>query len=73
VIIQEIFGVNSHIERVTDGFAAVGYVVLAPAIFDQAERDFVSGYRQEHIDAMLARPGRLTFSSSTWRRRSGPC
>src|SRR3989454_200556 len=39
VIIQEIFGVNSHIKRLTDGFAADGYVALAPAIFDRAERD----------------------------------
>ena len=40
VIIQEIFSVNSHIKRVTDGFAADGYVALAPAIFDRAEPDF---------------------------------
>ena len=39
VIIQEIFGVNSHIKRLTDGFAADGYVALAPAIFDRAVRD----------------------------------
>jgi carboxymethylenebutenolidase len=61
VIIQEIFSVNSHIKRVTDGFAAVGYVVLAPTIFDRAERDFVSGYRREDIEATLARPRTLDF------------
>ena len=38
VVIQEIFGVNSHIKKVSDGFAADGYVALAPAIFDRAER-----------------------------------
>ena len=40
VVVQEIFGVNSHIKRVTDGFAADGYVALAPAIFDRAEPGF---------------------------------
>jgi carboxymethylenebutenolidase len=60
VIIQQIFSVNSHIKRVTDGFAAVGYVVLAPAIFGRADRDFVSGYRREDVDA-LARTRTLDF------------
>jgi carboxymethylenebutenolidase len=50
VIVQEIFGVNSHIRRVTDGFAADGFVALAPAIFDRAEPGFMTGYRQEDID-----------------------
>jgi len=50
VIVQEIFGVNSHIRCVTDGFAAEGYLALAPAIFDRAEPGFMTGYRQEDID-----------------------
>jgi carboxymethylenebutenolidase len=33
VVIQEIFGVNSHIRSVTDGYAAEGYLAIAPAIF----------------------------------------
>ncbi|MEK7387964.1 MAG: dienelactone hydrolase family protein, partial [candidate division NC10 bacterium] len=44
VIVQEIFGVNTHIKRVTDGFAADGYVALAPAIFDRVEPGFAIGY-----------------------------
>ena len=39
VVIQEIFGVNRHIKRVTDGFAADGYTSISPAIFDRVERD----------------------------------
>ncbi len=35
VVVQEIFGVNSHIRAVCDGFAADGYAALAPAIFDR--------------------------------------
>jgi len=50
VVIQEIFGVNSHIKRVSDGFAADGYVALAPAIFDRAERGFETGYQPADIE-----------------------
>ena len=37
VVAQEIFGVNSHIRGVCDGFAADGYVAIAPALFDRYE------------------------------------
>ena len=36
VVIQEIFGVNSHVREVCDGFAADGYLAIAPALFDRA-------------------------------------
>lgn len=35
VVVQEIFGVNAHIRAVADGFAAEGYVAVAPALFDR--------------------------------------
>ncbi len=38
VVIQEIFGVNAHIREVCEGYAADGYVALAPAKFDRAEQ-----------------------------------
>lgn len=38
VVVQEIFGVTGHIERVTDQFAAAGYLAIAPALFDRQER-----------------------------------
>jgi carboxymethylenebutenolidase len=50
VIVQEIFGVNSHIKRVCDGFAADGYVALAPAIFERVEPGFAIGYKPEDIE-----------------------
>src|SRR5947208_290045 len=50
VIVQEIFGVNSHIKRVCDGFAADGYVALAPGIFERVEPGFAIGYRPEDIE-----------------------
>jgi carboxymethylenebutenolidase len=49
VIIQEIFGVNNHIRRVTDGFAGDGYVALAPAVFDRVEPGINMGYAQDDI------------------------
>ena len=44
VVIQEIFGVNAHIREVADGYAADGYAVLAPALFDRVERGVELGY-----------------------------
>ena len=37
VVIQEIWGVNDHIRKVADGYAADGYLVIAPALFDRVE------------------------------------
>jgi carboxymethylenebutenolidase len=44
VVAQEIFGVNSHIKSVCDGFAKDGYAVIAPALFDRYERNVDIGY-----------------------------
>ena len=49
VVIQEIFGVNSHIREVADGYAADGFAVLAPALFDRAEKNFEVGYTPDDI------------------------
>jgi len=50
VVAQEIFGVNSHIRGVCDGFAADGYVALAPALFDRYERGVDIGYAPPDIE-----------------------
>ena len=57
VVIQEIFGVNSHIKAVTDGFAADGYVAIAPAMFDRVQRNYDTGYSPQEIEA-----GRAIFN-----------
>lgn len=49
VVAQEIFGVNSHIKSVCDGFAADGYLVIAPALFDRVRRGVDLGYSPEDI------------------------
>ena len=38
VVLQEIFGVNQQIRQVADDLAALGYVAIAPALFDRYER-----------------------------------
>ena len=44
VVVQEIFGVNPHVRSVADRFAAKGYIAVAPALFDPAERNVELGY-----------------------------
>ena len=39
VVIQEIFGLNSHIKRVTEQYAGLGYLAVAPALFDRIKRN----------------------------------
>ena len=56
VVVQEIFGVNSHIRKVADGFAAKGYTAIAPALFDRVKAGVELGYDQgsmtEGLDLM---------------------
>jgi carboxymethylenebutenolidase len=49
VVVQEIVGVNSHIRRVADGYAADGYHVIAPALFDRVQRNVQLGYTEADI------------------------
>ena len=51
LVIQEIFGVNSHMRRVADSFAEDGYKVIAPALFDRAEKNVQIGYTAHDIAA----------------------
>jgi carboxymethylenebutenolidase len=50
VVIQEIFGVNSHIRSVVDGYAADGWLAVAPAMFDRVERGVEIGYAPADIE-----------------------
>ena len=49
VVIQEIFGVNRHIRDMADRFAAAGYAVVAPCVYDRIEKDFEVGYSADDI------------------------
>src|SRR5690606_35324574 len=54
VVAPEIFGVNAHIRSVAEGYAADGYLVIAPALFDRAQRGYDTGYSQDEIQAGIA-------------------
>jgi len=54
VVAQEIFGVNSHIRSVADGYAADGYLTIAPALFDRVERGVQLGYSDADIQRGFA-------------------
>ncbi len=60
ILLQELFGVNNHIRRVADGYAADGYHVIAPALFDRAEKNVQLGYQE--ADMAKARELRATVS-----------
>ena len=60
VVIQEIFGVNSHIKSVADGYAADGYVAIAPALFDRVQKGVDLGYSPEDIAAGREIRGKVT-------------
>ena len=49
VVVQEIFGVNLHIREVADGYAAEGYLAIAPALFDRVRPGVELGYDEGSI------------------------
>ena len=55
IVVQEAFGVNRHIQQVADGFAAAGYVAVAPALFHRNERNPnpMLGYTPDDFDAAI--------------------
>lgn len=50
VVLQEIFGVNGHIREVTERIAKLGYVAIAPAIFQRIAPGFETGYTPQDIE-----------------------
>jgi carboxymethylenebutenolidase len=57
IVIQEIFGVNDHIRNVADGYAADGYVAIAPALFDRIAPGIELGYTPADIQAGFGHKG----------------
>ena len=49
VVLQEIFGVNGHIRSVADGYAAAGYLAVAPATFHRAQQGVELGYTPDDM------------------------
>lgn len=54
VVVQEIFGVNSHIRSVADGYAQEGYLAVAPATFQRVKPGVELGYGEEDMKAGFA-------------------
>lgn len=59
VVVQEIFGVNHHMRNVCDRFAAAGYGVIAPALFDRVEKGVELGYDAEGMGTGRSLRGKI--------------
>lgn len=44
LVLQEIFGVNNHIQEVCERFAMEGFAVMAPELFHRTEPGFIATY-----------------------------
>ncbi len=53
VLVQEIFGVTDHIRELCDQYAADGYDVIAPSLYDRQERGFEADYTPDGIAQAL--------------------
>lgn len=60
VLVQEIFGVTEHIKRVARQYAAHGYTVIAPAMFDRVRRGITLPYAE-------IEQGRAYMQQLQWR------
>jgi carboxymethylenebutenolidase len=64
IVVMEIFGVNSHIKKVTDEYAADGYLAIAPAFFDRVHRDLDVGYTPPDIEIGRAAMQKMKFEDA---------
>jgi carboxymethylenebutenolidase len=54
VVVPEIFGLNSHIRSVADGYAAAGYLAVSPSTFHRVKPGVELGYGDEDMKAGFA-------------------
>src|SRR4051812_27045545 len=64
VVVQEIFGVNSHIRSVADRYAAEGYLTIAPALFDRVQPGYETGYTPDDIQKGMEMMQKLTLDQT---------
>ncbi len=64
IVLQEIFGVNSHIRDLCAQFAANGYAAFAPYLFDRSGGNVELGYDADGIAAGRERMARLCFDDA---------
>ena len=53
ILLQEIFGVTDHIRECCAEYAAEGYEVISPALFDRTEPGFEAGYSGADWEAAM--------------------
>ena len=61
VVVQEVFGVNSHIREVAERIAGAGFVAIAPHIYHRQVQGFEVGY--EEADLELGRKYKKRYQS----------
>jgi len=49
VVVQEIFGLNDHMRKTTEGFGYDGYLAMCPALFDRVSPGIELGYTEDDI------------------------
>lgn len=57
VLIQEIFGVNANMRALADSFAADGFEVVTPSLYDRIEPGFQAGYDEGGFQKGLGAAG----------------
>jgi carboxymethylenebutenolidase len=57
IVLQEVFGVNAHIRSVTERIASMGYVAIAPALFNRLAPGFDVGYTPAELELGRAHAG----------------
>ena len=51
IVIQEIFGLDKYVQADVARWAALGFEVLAPSMFDRQEKGFIAGHDEAGIQA----------------------
>ena len=62
IVVMEIFGVNSHIRKVADDYAADGYLVIAPQFFDRVEKGLDVGYTGADLEKARGLMQKMNFN-----------
>lgn len=64
VVLQEPYGVNSHIRKIADSFATEGYVAIAPSLFDRVQAGVELGYGENDLSTGLDIARQVEMQSS---------
>jgi carboxymethylenebutenolidase len=64
VVIQEIFGINAHIQRVAQRVADAGFLALAPALLDRVEPGVALGYTDADVQRGRALVAQVGFDAA---------